>query len=228
MIFPSVGDMELLLVGDGGTVGDSALLVLQRCGMRVRWARNRATALRAVSLLEYDVLLLDMNIPWLSGLELLARVRSEGNHIPILVLSSDSAVFDRVAALDAGADDFMCKPFDLDELIARIRALHRRHADWEPPQLEHGELSLDPFSRMVTVQGEEIPLSVKEFDILHTLLQNRGRVITRELLGEKVYSEGEDVMSNALDVHIHNLRKKLGDHPIQTVRGVGYLIKRAT
>ncbi len=218
--------MELLLIGDGDTVGDSALLVLQRYGMRVRWARNRATALRSVSLLEYDVLLLDLNLSWISGLELLARIRREGNHIPILVLSSDVAVMDRVSALDAGADDFICKPFDLDELIARIRALHRRHADWEPSQLQHGSLSLDPFSRMVTQQGEEIPLSATEFDILHTLMENKGRVITREILGERVYNHSDDVMSNSLDVHIHNLRKKLGDHPIQTVRGIGYLIKR--
>lgn len=217
--------MELLLIGDGTTVGDSALLMLQRCGMRVRWARNRATALRSVSLLEYDVLLLDLNLSWLSGLDLITRLRNEGNHIPILVLSSGAETMDRVTALDAGADDYIAKPFDLDELLARIRALHRRYSGWAPPHLQHGELALNPFSRMVTMQGAEIPLSAKEFDILHTLMENKGRVLSREVLGEKVYSLGDDVMSNALDVHIHNLRKKLGDHPIQTVRGVGYLIK---
>lgn len=217
--------MELLLIGDGMTVGDSALLVLQRCGMRVRWARNRSTALRSVSLLEYDVLLLDLNVSWVSGLDLIARLRNEGNHIPILVLSTGTEILDRVTALDVGADDYMGKPFDLDELIARLRALHRRYSGWEPAHLQHGHLALDPFSRMVTIQGEEVPLSAKEFDILHTLLENKGRVITREVLGEKVYNLGDDVMSNALDVHVHNLRKKLGDHPIQTVRGVGYLIK---
>jgi two-component system, OmpR family, response regulator QseB len=217
--------MELLLIGDGTTVGDSALLALQRSGMRVRWARNRATTLRSIRLLEYDVLLLDLNVSWISGVDLIARLRKEGNHIPIIVLCAGSEILDRVTALDAGADDFIGKPFDLDELIARIRALHRRHSGWEPPYIQHGALALNPFSRMVTMQGEEIPLSVKEFDILHTLLENKGRVITREVLGEKVYSLGDDVMSNALDVHIHNLRKKLGDHPIQTIRGVGYLIK---
>jgi two-component system, OmpR family, response regulator QseB len=218
--------MELLLIGDGKTVGDSAQLTLQRNGMRVRWARNRATALRSVSLLEYDVLLLDLNVSWVSGLDLIARLRKEGNHIPILVLSTGTEVPDRVTALDVGADDYICKPFDLDELIARIRALNRRYSGWEPAHLQHGHLALDPFSRMVTMQGEEVPLSAKEFDILHTLLENKGRVLSHHALGEKVYNLDDDIMSNALAVHVHNLRKKLGDHPIQTVRGIGYMIKR--
>ncbi len=218
--------MELLLIDDGKTVAENEHKALQSSGISIKRAHNRAAALHSSSLSEYDILLLDLNIPWLCALDLIAHLRKEGSRIPIMVLGTCTELLDRVTALDEGADDHLCKPFELDELIARIRALHRRHSGWEPEPLRHGELELDPFSRMVTIRGDEIPLSAKEFDILHILLEHRGRVISRQTLSEKIYNLDDDVMSNALDVHIHNLRKKLGDHPIQTVRGAGYLIKR--
>jgi DNA-binding response OmpR family regulator len=176
--------------------------------------------------IRYDVMLLDLNIPWLSGLEVLARLRAEGNQIPILVLTARSEVVDRVQALDGGADDYVVKPFDIEELCARIRALHRRHSGQDEEILRHGDLVLDPSAHTVTIQNNEVSLSVKEFDILQSLMENMGRVMSRRKLSEKIYCLEDDVESNTIEVHIHHLRKKLGDHPIRTVRGVGYVIEK--
>lgn len=219
--------MDLLLIGDSQVLGNGAQIMLQGHGIRVTWARNKLSALQSVRMSEYDVIMLDLNISWHSGLELLTRLRQDGIRIPIMVLSGASRVIDRVIALDAGADDYMVKPFDLTELSARLRALYRRCSCWEQQPLNHGNLQLDPYSRMVTVQGNEVALSGREFDILHALLENRGRVISRQALGEKIYSIDDDIASNALDVHIHNLRKKLGTNPIRTIRGIGYLIEKS-
>ncbi|MEJ2454196.1 MAG: response regulator transcription factor [Candidatus Thiodiazotropha sp.] len=218
--------MDLLLVEDDEMLGDGIQSVLQRRGMVTDWVRDGMAAMESLKSARYDVLLLDLNIPWLSGLEVLTRLRGSGNQIPVLVLTARSEVVDRVTALDSGADDYMVKPFDIDELCARIRALHRRHHGREPLRLQHGDLALDPSSRTVTLRDSEIALSAKEFDILRALMENMGRVMSRRKLNETIYCLDDEVESNAIEVHIHHLRKKLGDHPIRTVRGVGYVIEK--
>jgi two-component system, OmpR family, response regulator QseB len=220
------GAVDLLLVEDDEMLGDGVQSVLLRRGLGIDWVRDGITAIQSLKSYRYDVLLLDLNIPWLSGLEVLARLREEGNQIPVLVLTARSEVVERVAALDGGADDYMVKPFDIDELCARIRALHRRYRGQELLYLRHGGLLLDPSARTVSVNGNEISLSVKEFDILLALMENTGRVMSRRKLNETVYCLDDEVESNAIEVHIHNLRKKLGEHPIRTVRGVGYVIEK--
>ena len=220
------GAVDLLLVEDDEMLGDGVQSVLQRRGLGIDWVRDGITAIQSLKSYRYDVLLLDLNIPWLSGMEVLARLREEGNQIPVLVLTARSEVVDRVAALDGGADDYMVKPFDIDELCARIRALHRRFRSQESIYLRHGDLVLDPAARTVTTNGGDVSLSAKEFDILLALMENMGRVMSRRKLNETVYCLDDEVESNAIEVHIHNLRKKLGDHPIRTVRGVGYVIEK--
>jgi DNA-binding response OmpR family regulator len=220
--------INLLLVEDDEMLGDGIQTVLTRRGLSVDWVRDGLTAMQSLKSVRYDVLLLDLNIPWLSGLEVLARLRSEGNQIPVLVLTARSEVVDRVQALDGGADDYVVKPFDIEELCARIRALHRRHSGQGEEILRHGDLVLDPSAHTVTIQNNEVSLSVKEFDILQSLMENMGRVMSRRKLSEKVYCLDDDVESNTIEVHIHHLRKKLGEHPIRTVRGVGYVIEKPT
>lgn len=220
------GAMDLLLVEDDEMLGDGIQSVLQRRGMGIDWVRDGIAAMQSLKCSRYDVLLLDLNIPWISGQEVLTRLRGVGNQIPVLVLTARSEVMDRVAALDSGADDYMVKPFDIDELCARIRALHRRHHGRETIRLHHGDLALDPSSRTVTLRECDISLSAKEFDILRALMENMGRVMSRRKLNETIYCLDDEVESNAIEVHIHHLRKKLGEHPIRTVRGVGYVIEK--
>lgn len=220
------GAMDLLLVEDDEMLGDGVQTVLQRRGLGIDWVRDGISAMQSLKSYRYDVLVLDLNIPWLSGLEVLARLREEGNQIPVLVLTARSEVVDRVAALDSGADDYVVKPFDIDELCARIRALHRRHHGQEQLCLQHGDLILDPAARTVMVQNNNVSLSAKEFDILQALMENMGRVMSRQKLNETVYCLDDEVESNAIEVHIHHLRKKLGEHPIRTVRGVGYVVEK--
>jgi DNA-binding response OmpR family regulator len=218
--------MDLLLVEDDELLGDGIQSVLQRRGMGIDWVRDGVSAMNTLKTGQYDVLLLDLNIPWLSGLDVITQLRSSGNQIPVLVLTARTEVVDRVAALDGGADDYMVKPFDIDELCARIRALHRRHRGSEPQRYHHGDLMLDPSSRTVKLREDEIALSNKEFDILRALMENMGRVMSRRKLNETVYCLEGEVESNAIEVHIHHLRRKLGEHPIRTVRGVGYVIEK--
>jgi two-component system, OmpR family, response regulator QseB len=218
--------MDLLLVEDDELLGDGIQSLLQRRGMGVDWVRDGISAMHSLGASRYDVLLLDLNIPWLSGLDIIARLRDRADETPVLVLTARSEVVDRIEALDKGADDYMVKPFDVDELCARIRALHRRHRGRETPRLLHGDLVLDPSARTVTQHSAEIPLSTKEFDILQALMENMGRVMSRQKLNETIYCLDDEVESNVIEVHIHHLRKKLGDHPIRTVRGVGYVIEK--
>ncbi|MEW8459860.1 MAG: response regulator transcription factor, partial [Candidatus Thiodiazotropha endolucinida] len=168
--------INLLLVEDDEMLGDGIQTVLTRRGLSIDWVRDGLSAMQSLKTTRYDVLLLDLNIPWLSGLEVLARLRSDGNQIPVLVLTARSEVVDRVQALDGGADDYVVKPFDIEELCARIRALHRRHSGQEEEILRHGDLILDPSAHTVTIQNSEVSLSVKEFDILQSLMENMGRV----------------------------------------------------
>jgi two-component system response regulator QseB len=168
--------------------------------------------------------LLDLGLPGKGGLEVLAGLRRRGSAVPVLILTAQDAVQDRVGGLDAGADDYLTKPFDLDEVAARVRALHRRSGGRAEPRLELGGLSLDPAAHEVTLDGARVQLSAREFSLLQALLERPGRPLSRAQLEERLYGWGEEVESNAVEVHVHALRKKLGAHWIKTLRGVGYVV----
>jgi two-component system OmpR family response regulator/two-component system response regulator QseB len=174
----------------------------------------------------FDLIVLDLGLPQLSGMELLKRIRSRGLALPALILTARDTTADKIAGLDAGADDYLVKPIDLDELTARIRAIARRAAGRAQPLLRHGALALDPASRRITLRDAPIELSAREFSVLHALLENAGRVMTRSQLESSIYGWRDEPDSNALEVHIHHLRKKLGADFIKTLRGVGYMIPK--
>ncbi|GAA6142639.1 response regulator [Hydrogenophaga sp. 5NK40-0174] len=190
--------------------------------MRIDWVRNGESAETALSTHTYDLLLLDLGLPRQNGLKLLQRMRQAENPLPVLVVSARDAIKDRVGALNLGADDYLTKPFDLDELIARMHALVRRRGGRATPDLKAGSLTMQPQSRDVTLDGEPLQLSQKEFDLLHILMETPGTVRSREEMEERMYSWEKDIGSNAVEVHLHNLRRKLGGNWIRNVRGVGY------
>ncbi|MEW5790700.1 MAG: response regulator [Pseudomonadota bacterium] len=218
--------MRILLVEDDPLLGDGLRVGLGQEGYTVDWIRDGQAARLALETGSYGLVVLDIGLPRLSGLELLRALRAQGNGVPVLILTARDAVADRVAGLDGGADDYMIKPFDLDELAARIRALLRRRMGRASPVLRHGELALDPAAHRVTLAGEAVELSPREFALLQALLDNAGRVLSRAQLEESLYGWGEEVESNAVEVHVHHLRRKLGPELIRTVRGVGYTIDR--
>jgi two-component system response regulator QseB len=216
--------MRLLLVEDDRMLGAGLQTGLRQQGWAADWVRDGNTAEEALRGEPYDVVLLDLGLPGKGGLEVLAGLRRRGNAVPVLILTAQDAVHDRVAGLDAGADDYLTKPFDLDEVAARIRALHRRSRGRAEPRLELGALTLDPASHEVTLDGARVQLSAREFSLLHALLERPGRPLSRAQLEERLYGWGEEVESNAVEVHVHALRKKLGPHWIRTLRGVGYVV----
>lgn len=218
--------MRILLVEDDPLLGDGLRVGLGQEGYTVDWIRDGQAARLALETGSYVLVVLDLGLPRLSGLELLRALRAQGNGVPVLILTAHDAVADRIAGLDSGADDYMIKPFDLDELAARIRALLRRRMGRASPVLRHGELALDPAAHRVTLAGEAVELSPREFALLQALLDNAGRVLSRAQLEESLYGWGEEVESNAVEVHVHHLRRKLGPELIRTVRGVGYTIDR--
>jgi two-component system, OmpR family, response regulator QseB len=219
--------MRILLVEDDALLGDGIRAGLRLAGFAVDWVRDGHLARSALDAEEYALLILDLGLPKLSGMELLKWLRGQGVKIPVLVLTARDTVADRIAGLDAGADDYLIKPFDLDELIARLRALLRRGGGIAAPVLQHGGISLDPASHQVLQDGRLIELSAREFTLLHELLLHSGRVQSREQLEQRLYGWGEEVESNAIEVHIHHLRRKLGNALIRTMRGVGYVIDKA-
>jgi two-component system response regulator QseB len=216
--------MRVLLVEDDAMIGESVRKGLRQDGFAVDWVRDGAQADDALRAERYDVLLLDLGLPRRDGFEVLARLRSRGDTVPVMIVTARDAVQDRVAGLDAGADDYLVKPFDLDELAARVRALQRRHAGRPEPVLQIGELAINPAAHTVTLAGQAIALSAREFTLLMTLAQRSGAVLSRAQLEERLYGWGEEVGSNTIEVYIHALRKKLGAELIHTVRGVGYTI----
>jgi two-component system response regulator QseB len=218
--------MRLLLVEDDRMLGTTVERALRQQGHAVDWVRDGPAAEEALSGEPYEVVLLDLGLPRKGGLEVLRDLRHRGRQVPVLVLTAQDAVTDRVAGLDAGADDYLTKPFDLDELAARIRALQRRRAGRAEPTLEHGRLVLDPAAHEVRLDGNPVVLSAREFEILHALLEHPGRPLSRSRLEERLYGSGQQVESNAVEVHIHALRKKLGPESIMTLRGVGYVVPR--
>lgn len=219
--------MRLLLVEDDPMIGESVRKGLQHEGFAVDWVRNGVGAEAAWRANPYDLLLLDLGLPRKDGLEVLRGLRRAGRDLPVLVLTARDAVRDRVAGLDAGADDYLVKPFDLDELAARVRALLRRRGGRADPLLRHGDLTFDPASREVRLAGEPVALSARELAVLEALLDRPGAVLSRAQLEERIYGWGQEVESNAVEVHIHALRRKLGADFIVNVRGVGYRLKAA-
>ena len=218
--------MRLLLVEDDAMVGAGIRTGLRQQGYSVDWVRDGAAAELATLTTVYDAILLDIGLPKKTGLDLLALWRQQKNSTPVLIITARDAVADRIRGLDAGADDYLVKPFDLDELAARLRALLRRRAGRASPVIEHGALTLDPASHLVTLGGAEVRLSAREFALLHALLENPGVPLSRAQLEDRLYGWEEEVGSNAVEVHIHSLRRKLGNEWVRNVRGVGYLVPR--
>jgi two-component system response regulator QseB len=216
--------MRLLLVEDDPMIGASVNSGLRQEGHTVDWVRDGAAAELAIANGVYELILLDLGLPRKSGLDLLAHLRRKGLAVPVLVITARDSVADRVRGLDAGADDYLVKPFDLDELSARIRALMRRHGGRASPLLEHGDLVVDPATHAVALKGVPVALSGREFALLLALLERPGVPLSRAQLEDRIYGWGEEVESNTVEVYIHSLRRKLGADLIRNVRGVGYLV----
>jgi two-component system, OmpR family, response regulator len=218
--------VRLLLVEDDAMLGEAVRRALTQQGHAVDWVRDGAAADLALAGEPYDVVLLDLGLPRKRGLDVLRDLRRRGQRVPVLILTAQDAVPDRVAGLDAGADDYLVKPFDLDELAARIRAVQRRGSGRAEPVLEHGPLTLDPATHEVFLHGAPVSLSPREFALLQALLEHPGRPLSRARLEERLYGWDEQVESNAVEVHVHGLRRKLGPEWIKTLRGVGYMVPR--
>jgi two-component system response regulator QseB len=218
--------MRLLLVEDDLLLGDGIEAGLKQAGFTVDWAKDGREAQLALESTEYELIVLDLALPRLAGLDLLRWTRGKGSDIPVLILTARDTVKDRVTGLDAGADDYLVKPFDLSELTARVRALLRRAHGRSVPVIRYGDLTVDPATQRVERGGEQVQLSGRECAILVDLLEHRGVALSRARLEQSLYGWNEEVGSNAVEVHIHNLRKKLGENLIRTIRGVGYLIRK--
>lgn len=214
--------MKLLLAEDDAMLGTGMAKALTLAGFTVDWVRTGPHALSALQTSGYDVALLDIGLPDLDGLQILQRIRQQRQHTPVLMVTARDAVSDRVAGLNQGADDYLTKPFDLDELVARIHALARRQAGQAHPSLQLGRLELRPIERAALLAGQPLALSPREFDLLHALIHKPGAVLSIEQLENKLYGWGQEVSSNAIEVHLHHLRRKLGEPWIRNVRGVGY------
>ena len=215
--------MRILLVEDDRMLGDGLQAGLTQVGYAVDWLRDGEAAVAALSTESFAAVVLDLGLPKRDGLSVLQWLRSRHDTTPVLILTARDQLADRVRGLDLGADDYVLKPFDLDEIAARLRALVRRAHGHPEPLLTLGEIELNPAARTVRRGGLAIDLTPREFDLLHLLLENADRVLTRRTLEEQLYTWNDAVDSNALEVHIHHLRKKLGNDLIRTVRGVGYM-----
>lgn len=218
--------MRILLVEDDTMLGETLQTALEPQGYTVDWLNDGQQALHAISEQYFDLVILDLGLPRLDGMSVLKTVRAKGISTPILILTARDTLQDKVNGLDAGADDYLLKPFDLDELNARLRALTRRFHGRADTRINYGELILDPQSQQAFFKKQEIILHRREFMLLHQLLENIGKVITRQQIEQSLYGWGADLESNALEVHIHHLRKKFYPELIKTVRGVGYMIEK--
>ena len=214
--------MKLLLAEDDAMLGTSMEKALTLAGFTVDWVRNGQHAITALQALAYDVVLLDIGLPEVDGLQVLQHMRQRRQATPVLMVTARDAIRDRVAGLNQGADDYLTKPFDLDELVARIHALARRQPGQANPTLQMGRLALSPIEREVRLGDKLLSLSQREFDLLQALMQKPGAVLSVEQLESKLYGWGEEISSNAIEVHLHHLRRKLGEPWIRNVRGVGY------
>src|SRR5512134_176977 len=218
--------MRVLVVEDDPLLGDALIIGLKQREFEADWVQDGRDAQTAIRVEPFAAIVLDLGLPGLSGLELLRSERARGNKVPVLVLTARDAVQDRITGLDSGADDYVVKPTDLDELAARLRALVRRSRGEPAALLRVGPLVVDPAARTVTRDGQGVDLQPREFTLLQELMLNAGRVLSREQLEERMYRWGEEVESNAVEVHVHHLRRKLGANVVKTIRGVGYVMPR--
>jgi len=219
--------MRILLVEDDELLGDGLRTGLVQYGYTVDWLKDGLAADQALRTENFDVVVLDLGLPKLLGINVLQNLRARGKTTPVIILTARESIEDRVKGLDSGADDYLTKPFDLDELCARLRALQRRSTTRAEPTLIHDHIILDPAAHTVKLNNELVNVSRREFALLQKLLENAGRVLSREHLAQSLYGWGEDVDSNALEVHVHNLRKKFGQEFIHTIRGIGYMIDKS-
>jgi two-component system, OmpR family, response regulator len=218
--------MRILLVEDDAMIGEAVLDALRAEHYAVDWVRDGAMADTALRTESYDLVLLDLGLPRRDGLDVLRSLRSRGGRVPVLIATARDAIGDRIAGLDAGADDYVVKPYDTDEMLARIRALIRRSAGHGEPVFSHKGVSLNPATREATVNGEPVSLSAREWAVLEPMIARPGVVFSRGQLEEKLYGWKDEISSNAVEVYVHGLRKKLGSELIQTVRGLGYVVPR--
>jgi two-component system response regulator QseB len=216
--------MRVLIVEDDPMIGRAVVAGLEEGGYTVDWVLDGTEAELALTHRVYDLALLDLGLPRRDGLEILKALRRSGNQLPVVIITARDAVADRVAGLDHGADDYLVKPFDLDELLARARAVVRRKDGRSTPEMTCGALIVNPVKRLVTFRGESVELSAREFAVLEALMKEPGAVVSREKLEDAVYGWGEEVGSNSIEVHLHHLRRKLEPELIRNVRGVGYRI----
>jgi len=218
--------MRILVVEDDPLLGDGIKAGLAQAGFAVDWVKDGVAGELALETGTHAAVVLDLGLPRLAGVDVLRRMRADGNKTPVLILTARDAIEDRIKGLDGGADDYMVKPFDLHELAARLRALIRRSAGEAAPVLRVGGIELDPAARDVHFKGRRLELPAREYALLHAFMLSAGRVLSRDQLSERLYAWGEEIESNAIDVHIHHLRRKLAPQLIRTVRGVGYLMPR--
>lgn len=218
--------MRVLLVEDDELLGSAVQAGLDQAGYTVDWLRDGRQAANALQDDEPDLLVLDLGLPGKDGLTVLRELRARESALPVLILTARDMVEDRIAGLDVGADDYLVKPFDLGELSARLRAISRRRSGRASPLIQYGDLVFDPAARLVTVDGADVNLSAKAIAILEALLERPGMPLSRERLEQILYGWGEGVESNAVEVHIHHLRKKLGKDRIRTIRGLGYMMPK--
>ena len=218
--------MRVLLVEDDVMIAQGLETALRQIGAAVDWLRDGERASAALRSTVFDVVLLDLGLPGRDGISVLRELRLRGDATPVIVLTARDDVPSRVAGLDAGADDYVVKPFDLDELTARIRAVLRRAAGRGEPLIQHGDIRLDPATRGVEYKGEPVSLSAHEYAVLEALLKRPGAVLSRAQLEERLYGWDDPIGSNAVEVYIHGLRRKLDSEAIRTVRGVGYFVPK--
>jgi len=218
--------MHILLVEDDRMIGESVRTALKQDGHAVDWLRDGNAADTALRNQEFDVVLLDLGLPGKDGLDLLRTLRARRKQTPVIILSARDALPERIAGLDAGADDYLVKPFELEELTARMRAVVRRRGGHGEPVIEVGDIALDPAKREVTRAGEPVILSAREYAVLEALMLRPGAILSRAQLEDRLYGWGDAIESNAVSVYIHQLRRKLGADAIRNVRGVGYYVGR--
>ena len=216
--------MRILLIEDDNLIGEGLKLGLTKSGFNVDWFTDGKTGLTALSSAPYDAVVLDLTLPKIDGLDILQQWRKDNQDVPVLILTARDTLDERITGLQRGADDYLGKPFALAEVVARLQALIRRRYGQSNPILEHSLVKFDPHQRKVFLQDQEVNLTTREYNLLSLFMHNKDRVLTRSMIEEKLYTWDDEVSSNALEVHIHNLRQKLGKQFIRTVHGVGYAL----